>query len=368
MKGQHLPQLDALRGLAACGVAFFSHFNILSGKSGGPLAGVPGLSWLYVYGHTLVDLFFVLSGFVICHVYLSRDEGLQLPGWRRFFGARIARIYPLHLATLCLTAALFAIPVVWEMKSNLPYDVWHFVLNLLLLQRSGLESYHSFNLSAWSLTAEFIAYILFFLAIRIRARRSSVFAAFILMAVAAYGAGILNIYVTRGIVGFFSGCLLWWYWPHVRKIQPATLVVVLLVGWILAFQFMQRGFSVYMIAGLLIWPALVALAFEPRAGRILSQRWLLWLGDLSFGIYLLHFPVYLLRAVILGPDPLPPSTWLAANLVSIAIVLAAAHVTYRWFELPSRTAVRRWFDSPRPQTENAGGRRSAGVSGIQGGQ
>lgn len=365
MKSQHLPQIDALRGIAACGVAFFLHFYFLTGASGGPFVNVPGISWLYVYGRTLVDLFFVLSGFIICHVYLSRDEDLFNPGWRSFFGARVARIYPLHLATLCFATVLFAIPLIRETMPHMPYDIWHFVLNLLLLQRSGLESDYSFNLSAWSLTAEFVAYILFFMAMKVRSpQRPVVFAAFILLSVAAYGADILNSYLARGVVGFFSGCLLWWYWPQVRKIRSPTVVIVFLVGWILAFQFARTWFAVYMISSLVVWPALVVLAFEPWVCKMLSRPWLLWLGDLSFGIYLLHFPIYLLRPLILGPDVMPPSTWLLANLISVVAILGAAHVTYRWFERPSRTVVRRWFEAS-PSTEHTGGSESAGASGIR---
>ena len=59
------------------------------------------LGWLYNHGHTAVQYFWAVSGFVFAHVYLA-DANYKA----RFWPARIARLWPLHLLTLCLMAIL----------------------------------------------------------------------------------------------------------------------------------------------------------------------------------------------------------------------------------------------------------------------
>ena len=95
-----LLRLDGLRGLAACFISFVFHLRILFSQESNPLNGVPGLGWFQHWGWSMVDLFFVLSGFVFAHCYLD--------GWRLRAGttissfalSRFARLWPLHAVSL----------------------------------------------------------------------------------------------------------------------------------------------------------------------------------------------------------------------------------------------------------------------------
>ena len=103
-KAARLLRLDGLRGVAAAGVLIHHIFIFYAPWqfSAAPFAQVA--LWIQHFGWTLVDLFFVLSGYVFAHVYL-RDEALRSQeGMVSFWVARIARLWPLHLTMLVLIA------------------------------------------------------------------------------------------------------------------------------------------------------------------------------------------------------------------------------------------------------------------------
>jgi peptidoglycan/LPS O-acetylase OafA/YrhL len=105
----HVAQIDALRGVAALLVSLVFHIHYVIGiYRTGPLDGLPFFTWVHDFGWTMVDLFFVVSGFVFSHVYLEGASLKQGVSFRSFMLARIARLYPLHLATLAATAAILS--------------------------------------------------------------------------------------------------------------------------------------------------------------------------------------------------------------------------------------------------------------------
>ena len=147
-----LTGLDGLRGIAACIVAFGFHAQILFPRDS--LIGTGPISdWLLVNGWTAVDLFFVLSGFVFAHVYLSK-ELLAGPGALKDFAiARLARLYPLHIVTLCLALAMF--PAAQDNTGSA------FLFHVLMLQALAEPVRHTFNGPAWSVSVEMFCYAAF---------------------------------------------------------------------------------------------------------------------------------------------------------------------------------------------------------------
>ncbi len=101
--GVYIHGLDALRGIAALLVVLF-HFDrwALPNLHLGPFDA------LIANGYIWVDFFFILSGFVMTHVYRSGfvNGKLGAAGYREFLGARLARIYPLHFMTLMILVGL----------------------------------------------------------------------------------------------------------------------------------------------------------------------------------------------------------------------------------------------------------------------
>ena len=327
-----IAEIDALRGIAAVAVSFIFHQHYLTGWfQSGPLDGLPLFSLLHDYGWTMVDLFFVISGFIFARVYLT-GEKIETGG-AEFARARFARLYPLHLLTLLLAAAIFAVGTPHSV-SYATNDAWNFVLNLLMLQESGLQSGKSFNIPSWSISVEVFCYVAFFLlATRFR---NSIHRLSWLICIASVLATISDSgtvdHIARGFAGFFAGVLA----EKHDGISRRSLLLIAIAGFI-SLQLTGLGLSLGALMGVGIYPALVIAA--PRI-RVLSKSVFTWLGDRSYSIYLLHAPVYMgINVLILGGVKIPEeSVWPVLVAAWIAILLLS-DLSYRAFESP----MRRWL-------------------------
>ncbi|MEL7517504.1 MAG: acyltransferase family protein, partial [Pseudomonadota bacterium] len=121
---QRLVEVDGLRGLAALGVAIF-HLRVLLQGLPNPLNSVWGIDLILLKGWHLVDLFFVLSGFIFTHCYL-RDGAMRAGvSLGEFASARISRLWPLHAAVLLFTALM--------LRGDPSTTVYNFFMSLALL-------------------------------------------------------------------------------------------------------------------------------------------------------------------------------------------------------------------------------------------
>jgi peptidoglycan/LPS O-acetylase OafA/YrhL len=331
----HVPQIDALRGLAAMVVAFVFHQHLVAGVyRTGPLDGLPVFTWLHDYGWTMVDLFFVISGFVMCHVYLGvPGERRPPPSALRFANARFARLYPLHFVTLLATAAILAVGVPASYQGARP-DGWNFALNALMLQQSPLAEGMSFNLPAWSIAVEMYCYAAFYLLIRFAPRWLPRIAPAVVAGalLATIPDGELTRNVARGLCGFFAGVLVW---------RWGRAVPVWLLPWpgLAALWFLDdvEGVNKGSLLALTLYPALVLAA--------LRAPWLdgpvfRWLGTRSYAIYLLFAPIYWAGALLFfGGRAVPVGAAGEELLVCVAAILIAAHFSYKYLEVPAR----RWL-------------------------
>lgn len=309
MRGR-IPQIDALRGVAALLVAGIFHvYILLNADHTSPLDGIPPFTWLHVYGHTLVDLFFVISGFIFAHVYLT-EGGLNCSA-RDFAIARFARLYPLHLATLLAVAIMGMLGATVTNGNG-----WHFVLNLLMLQESGLEAGRSFNSPAWSISVEVFCYVIFACGARLRILPKLAPAMIALgFAMNVGDTGLTDI--GRGFIGFFIGVVI-----YDRRPPLPVIVAALVVAWLCR---RNPFISIEAVYSLTLWPALMLLALKTP----LSWQ---WLGDRSYSIYLWHYPVYL----ALRDYSEFTILWMAGGIVCVLVV---ADLSFRYMESPAR----RWI-------------------------
>jgi peptidoglycan/LPS O-acetylase OafA/YrhL len=142
METRHrLRSLDLLRGLAAI-IVLFWHFS-------GIFRHQPAFQIFrpfYTNGQPAVDVFFVISGFILQHVYADRFRSRA--DLLNFIVRRLARLYPLHLITLLVVAALFS---GFYFKTGvyeyvfLYDDLRHFLMNLFFVQYVGFQDGFSFN-------------------------------------------------------------------------------------------------------------------------------------------------------------------------------------------------------------------------------
>ena len=154
-----LNRLTGIRAVAAVFVVFF-HF----GDSIAILfPSFAVLRPLYKSGDMGVDLFFLLSGFILSLNYLDSFKTFSKRNYFQFLGARLARIYPVHLFTLLLLTAF----VLWARHSNIKTNLAHYsaftwVTNVFLVQVwPGFNRGLTWNFPSWSISAEWFAYLLF---------------------------------------------------------------------------------------------------------------------------------------------------------------------------------------------------------------
>ncbi len=340
--------MDGLRGIAAIAVMGF-HFQFYFLPQAALTSLLPGLGRAYLG----VDLFFLLSGFVIMHVYGQALAYDCRRHWQEFAAMRFARIYPLFaLSTLAvvITHALTALPLPYVSLSHVTL-----ALQPLLLQvwADGL----TWNYPAWSISTEAMAYVGFIFCARpvLRGSHPRALAAIcvaVLAAITWAHYGRLNVFsgyqcVLRTLAEFSLGALLYRVYAAGRRLSGtvlgatavALLALAALTGW---DPFVVGAFA-----------CLIHYATDPKTwiARLLDSRVPLTLGAWSYSIYLLHAPVhYAVMAVLSATghpaDGLGRSSARLLAFVTMAAVVALAAVTFKYYEVPMRHLIRRW-SSPR---------------------
>jgi len=346
-------ELDALRGIAALGVVFWhygAHFHAR------PLAWL--LQPFYNAGFLLVDFFFVLSGFVIAAAYWREPRQWRLADNLR---ARFARLYPLHLLTLLAVVALLAaLPAGRAPDPDFApatNDAKHLLLNLLLLNQVGLQDGWSFNTPAWSISAEWVINVLFLawiaLALRWRLVAAAVAATLGVAMIAtsarpwiqgAHAFGWLDVDLLRCTLGFAAGVGLQRAMQHggsaALLLRPrlanglALLALVALVALLLASG--RHPPVWHYLLSIAVAVACVALTpYGAIARTLLRHRALTWLGDVSYSVYLVHFPLQLALHALVARGMAPPDYGSPLVLAGyVAVVLGVSALTHRRVELP----------------------------------
>jgi peptidoglycan/LPS O-acetylase OafA/YrhL len=362
---EFFPALETLRGLAALGVGFY-HIEWVW-----PLTGWAGVDNAWI----LTDLFFVLSGFVLAHVY---SAGLGGPGQLRAFAVkRFFRLYPLHLAMLLVFVGMAGLMSLAGdrfagfISGNDPL-VTNLLAHLTLTHAAGWAPYAAFNTPSWSISAEAIAYTVF-AAIAALALKPGWRAVALLGAAAGALFWLVSLqpdgalFVTtlggaqRAVYGFCVGAALQLLLSPTRSFLSARpgwapalqLAGLVLVGLMVAVG--VYGSPVTFLAPLAFAPVILAFAAAPLAtpSKAFSAPWLVWLGTVSYSFYMVHFLVALVCKEIaqrFAPDgaggvgvDVAVNPWLGLGLVGLyfAASLVAAWALHLVVERPSRALGRR---------------------------
>lgn len=291
--------IDICRGCAALSVLIwhYQHFSY-------PEAGIempaelrstqPFYDYIwpfYQQGGLAVQLFWVLSGFVFTANYLDR----RIDG-RTFFIARLARLYPLHLATLLLVAGLQLIS--WCMLGHFqiyPHnDSYHFILNLLMAQCWGLEGGASFNAPTWSVSVEVLIYLAFFLSLRaLKAAPLPTAAAFTAAASIIVAAGYTGPFILCGLFFFLGVTAFAILRRSVRVAFAMTLMA--LAGFCVSPS--SGGALTLVEMALLFGGLILAAGVADKMLPITTSRFD-WFGNATYGTYLLHIPLQISILII----------------------------------------------------------------------
>lgn len=294
-----------------------------------------------------VPFFFLLSGFVLGHVYPKLEGGAA----RRQFGlARFARIYPLHLTTFLLIVIL--VPSYGRTGLNEPLNV---VTNLTLTQCWNLDPacFLAFNSPAWSISVEMFLYACFPLLIYrwkytwwmwlsvgylVNQRLDVWFPEFT-------DTKIPVRYLFEFATGIATASVLRWLAPRVRLGSLAgTGVEAAAFAWLFYIQSQPVSSHYVGISSLTFASVILVVALgQGWISRCLGLKFMVILGEASFALYLLH-QIVLRRMLV---DGLHLSLGVATFFcLYVGIALLGSYILCRWVERPARKLILGYFSKP----------------------
>lgn len=365
-RSQEIRSLTGLRGVTALLVVMF-HTQLLTGIIDHRL----GYIYEFVrHGYLAVDLFFVLSGYVLAMTYHTLFAGrFSWAAYVDFLTRRLARLYPLYgvasLAAACL--------LILKVNTSIAVTPHVLLANAAMIQSWGFGP--SLNPPTWSLSAEWAAYLLFPLVAAVTLfSRWRIAAMAGVVAVAALAgltwlpaavthpvgpAGALNIWagvtaapVARCIPEFLMGTLAW------RLSGIARMAAIAASPWFSAglatalVVLMPNPGTDVMIVCLMPMLVLGLACTQSGLSRFLAARPLHWLGEVSYSVYLLHYPMLWLASAVRPSLVTVPHSWSLIPVSAVAISIGLAAISYRWVERPGKRLVLRLLARPSVPVRN----------------
>jgi len=346
-------ELDGLRGVAALFVVIF-HLN----KYIRDLELPRPIDQVISGGYLMVDLFFVLSGFVLARSMLAtRTSGDVF----RFSSLRARRFLPLHLTGVAI--ALCTVTLTWvaqhyhyQYAPDRPAfgveaeSAWGYVSSMLLLQ-GFIGPHYAGYAAAWSLSIELWTNVLLVVAIAAVPwvhRKQWVGPAAVAFGtlVLFMSAGVENAIgwtaFGRGLTGLGTGMVIYWAYTAAIRYRPvrwpaigAALGLIGLVGCMYLANDVRR---LEYLPILVIAAGLIFCLVQPSDGpshRLLNSGVAQWLGSRSFALYALHGPVMLvvsLLARFYGLHLHQPKVAIVIIIVTLIGALSAAEIGHRFIE------------------------------------
>ncbi|MGZ3306483.1 MAG: acyltransferase family protein [Asticcacaulis sp.] len=338
--------LTGLRGIAALYVVFFhidGHYHM------------PQLIRPFVrHGYMAVDLFFILSGFVMAMTYAGLFEnGFCFKSFRQFLLLRLARIYPLFALMTVLTAILSA--TVLSRTYSFEHLWTALLFNFTLTHVWGFAN--SIVPPSWSISTEWAAYLLFpagvYIGLRLPRRWSllGLAVSFTVLAVIAYGPAWIaqtEMHHRHGPLDIVSSYALG------TTLRCLASFYIGLVAYRFRDAIPARGAGVFLVLGLallamkgtdlLLIPAFAALIMtlssdEGWVARLL-QHWVFqWLGVISYALYLIHdLVLHIVFSALPGWGVHYPLE--VAMVLTVFISLGLATASHYGYERPSRKVFR----------------------------
>ena len=318
----------------------------------------------YLFGPVAVQFFFVLSGFIFFFMYKDMIFSKSI-SFKNFIILRLSRLYPLHLLTLFIMLFL----QLYYNYLNDSYFIYeennlkNFLLHILLIQEWGLvASQWAFNAASWSISVEFLLYIVFFYVALIGIKNLfqsilSLIIAFILFVIIQPEATNLMV----GFVCFYIGGVTYFFYIHLKKIinidkttKILTLFFLIILNVIIFGRFLNSYFLtlqnnlefligdrflllLYFVKFPLIILTLALMQnFFNNLGKSLKL-----LGDMSYTIYLVHVPVEIIYSII---DTQIIKINYDSNyffLIYFVTIFLFSFVIFAFFEIPLKKFIRK---------------------------
>ncbi len=335
-------------------MVFASHFCFF--QSTDPLFN-SAFKGIFSEGHLGVSFFFILSGFILSLNYKNRLISGEVSE-KEFWVARVARIYPLHFFTLILSLPLFYSDFFQHAASSAA----KFVANMLLLQSfiPVRDVYFSFNIPSWSISNEMFFYLLFPLIIGIynRYRNAARISTFLLLLIPVgilicphnYEHRFFYVNPFYRLSDFVIGILLFNVYEGeklkslFRTKRLATMAEILAVMVFIAFFAFHSAIPVGYRYSCYYWIPMIAIVFtfSFQAGYLsdfISKQLFVFLGEISYSFYLLHFLAIKYIIAINSKFSLVSNVYLLIGIV-LACTLVGSYLSYRYIELPFNRLVK----------------------------
>jgi peptidoglycan/LPS O-acetylase OafA/YrhL len=353
MTGRRFITLDAMRGVAAISVMMF-HYLLYTQYH------------IFDHAYYAVDFFFVLSGVVLTHAYVTRiRSGMH---FAEYMKARAVRLYPLYAVGLLIGVTL--LPSYLSLSYIAGFHRSDYLVSVIcnalfmpfpnqaavpfVVDQPMIGAIFPFNIPAWSLFYEMLASVALFVAIRQRIRPEYVAGVSLLGLIGVYlhyktlNVGWTGTMIPAGLVrtafGFFLGVLLYKSFNLMKKPQIALHPSILLALTFAILMLPVSDLPVRFVSGtmaLVLIPVLIWLGLS--VNDAVEQRGIfIWLGRISYGVYAIHFPIYRLVIFALAGTSLEQDIQKAPLLLACVlgvIVIAAAHLITSVVDEP----LRRWW-------------------------
>ena len=330
LQNNRYKELDALRGIAAVMVVLF-HFTM----------GKPEAALGFKLGTTGVDLFFVISGFVI---YMSVNKAKTSLD---FVINRISRLYPTYWACVTFTFVVIAGSSLYKNGGLDQIDFKSYLGNMTMFQ--FYLRIKDLDGPYWTMIIEMIFYIvivfLFHFKIIKHLNVIGMVSCFLVVIMTLFWSDVLVIRriiqwipLTQFIPLFFAGTIFYKIYTYSNKLlQNYTIVIICLISQILLFQYSgrSRAFisqSEYALM-LLIYFTLFTLFVNNKLNFIVS-KWTLFLGKISFALYLIHQYISIRLIIPFLTNKLHISFWIAAFIIALPIVILIASLITYYIEIP----------------------------------
>ena len=364
----HYALLDALRGAAALMVVWYHFFEGFAFAKGGAIT-------TFNHGHLGVDLFFMLSGFVISYAYDDRWQSahnrLTL---KDFFKRRLIRLHPMLImgAVIGLITFLLQGSVKWDGSATpMSWSLVALVLTMLFIPAypgapydlRGNGEMFSLNGPSWSLFFEYIGNLLYALIIRRLGNRALAILTTALGVAWCWfattdvsGYDMIGIGWTLDVANFFGG-LLRMMFPFslgmllARNFKPVKIKGIFWIAWAVLFGlFSLPAFAkcgavsvngLYEFACILfVFPAIVWFTASGETTGKVSSAFCKFLGDISYPLYIVHYPVmYLFYAWLIKNKIYTLGEAWPIVIMVFAINIALAYTCLKLYDEP----VRRWL-------------------------
>jgi len=338
-----LSNLTGLRFYAAMWV-FLYHFSVYIG----------GLdAFLFNKGYLGVDVFFILSGFILTYAYHKSFflEDVSVKKYYNFLVKRFAKIYPLQILTfLIISVLLYSGKILFHQK-DLVIRTDHILSNLLMIHAWNINDALSWNTHSWSLSDEWFAYLFLFISAALLFRINSIVSRVILAALTLFFIVRwfnienfdLNDYTYNGleriIPEFFLGItvgLVRFDFRVSKKAASAIFIFSILIFFILAFiDYKVDALCIISFAAIIY-----SLSFSTYFDSLFNSKVLVYLGNISFAFYMFQLTAfYLFKPMQIYIVKLDLSDYILIPLellFVIALNFLMASLAFKYFEEPMR--------------------------------